>query len=106
MKNFGLLPGIHQNDDGTGVFLKKRKKIEKNCGNNMLIWSGKGIRWSSFFVHKLFEKILKNVLIKAEFIFEKYNFKVMQHCINTRGSNTRSTRRNTVEHTLNFFFIV
>ena len=43
-KELMLLFGIHQ--DGTiGVFLKKRKKIRKNCRSNTLMWLGEGIRW-------------------------------------------------------------
>ena len=49
------------------------------------MWPGEGIRWS-FLVHKIFKKFLKNVLIKDEFIFEKYNFKITQRSISTRGT--------------------
>ena len=30
-------------------------------------------------------------IMKDEHIFEKYNFKTIQRCISTRGSNTRRT---------------
>ena len=43
--------------------------------------------------HKIFKKFLKNILIKDEFIFEKYNFKIIQRCISACGSNTRCTCR-------------
>ena len=59
-----------------------------------------------FSVHEIFKKLLKNILIKDEFIFEKYNFKIIQCCISTHGSNTRCTHRKTAEHTWNCFFIV
>ena len=44
-------------------------------------------------------KFSQKYINKDEFIFEKHNFKIIQRCINTRGSNTRCTCRMTVERT-------
>ena len=54
----------------------------------------------SFVLSTKFSKIFsKYILIKDEFHFEKYNFKIIQCCISTHGRNTRCTCRKTVEST-------
>ena len=85
--------------------ISQDEKKETGCGSNMLMWPGEVIRWS-FPVHKIFKKFFKNVSIKDKFIFEKYNFKIIQRSISTRRSNTKCTFRKTAEHTWNCFFIV
>ena len=45
-------------------------------------------------------------MIKDEHIFEKCNFKIIQRCISTRGSNTRRTCRKAAKRTWYCFFIV
>ena len=56
------------------------------------------------FVRNKIEKNSQKYVIKDEYLFEKHNHKIIQRCISTCGSNTRSTRRKTAEHTWNCFF--
>ena len=84
---------------------KKRKAQKASIKEELL--QNKWSLWSGLHpVHKIFKKFLKSVLLNDEHIFEKYNFKIIQHCVSTCGSNTRCACGKAAGCTWNCFFIV